>query len=81
MSREKFDDECPGCRPVLVGPDTLKPLPDSHPAMVAIHRVWETTTRVEREAFHRATCNNSRDPQDLMLVHGITQRFQQAMAN
>lgn len=78
MSWEKFNDNCAGCRPVILDVVTKKPLPDNHPAVVTMNRVWAGTSLQEREAFHRVTCLNSRDALDLYLMGQITRRFEQA---
>ncbi len=62
-----FSDECPGCRPAMMDLQG-KMLPDDHPAMQAVNRAWLRTTLAQRQAFHRCTCLNSRDPVDLGLV-------------
>ncbi len=79
MSKQAFDDKCPGCRPVLLDLATSKPLPPEHPLMVGIAEVWKTTTFEEREAFHKFTCLNSRDPQVLTIVAGLNERIQKAL--
>jgi hypothetical protein len=78
MSWEKQDDECPGCRPALLSFETGKTLPDDDPLMVAILKVWAATTREEREAFHRFTCQNSRAGKDVLLVGIISKRMEEA---
>jgi hypothetical protein len=79
MSIKHFDDNCAGCKPVLADPKTMKPLPDSDPAMRAIDAVWATTTREQRQAFHNITCNNSREPADLALVEPLIADIQSAL--
>ena len=76
MSRHTFDDECPGCRPVLIDPETGKVLADDHPATMQIERVWAGTTLEERQAFHRFTCLNSRATADLQVIQELSRRFQ-----
>jgi hypothetical protein len=78
MSRARFDNECEGCRPALIDEATRMVFPDDSPPMRAIMRVWERTTVQEREAFHRFTCLNSRDPADLEVMRSITERFAKA---
>jgi hypothetical protein len=78
MSWEAQDDNCPGCRPALIGPDG-KVLPPDSPVMQAIFKMWETTTREERQAFHRVCCQNSRAPQDMGICQGLMKRIQAAM--
>lgn len=79
MSRESHDDECAGCRPVLLNPATGEVMLEGRPEMVAVLRVWGETTREEREAFHRVTCDNSREAVDLALLRGVTDRMQGAL--
>jgi hypothetical protein len=73
--REKYSDNCPGCKPAFLDLETGRPLPDDHPTMLKIMAIWETTSRAQREAFHRVMCLNSRDPVDLVVVKGLVDRF------
>lgn len=75
MSREHQDDNCPGCKPVLVDSATGKILPDDSPEMKTLLRVWADTTIEERRAFHRVTVGNSQDPHDLDLMRVIADKF------
>jgi hypothetical protein len=76
MSRKQFDDDCPGCRPVVIDVKTGKP---DDRAMAAINQVWEHTTVAERKAFHEFTCLNSRDPEVMAVISRLSERFTQAM--
>ena len=52
--------------------------------MLVINRVWAQTTLAEREAFHKFTCLNSRDPEVLRVIGEINGRIKfaaQAMGN
>lgn len=79
MSTDKYNDDCPGCRPALVNVKTGQKMPDDSPEMVAVLRVWDKTTRIEREAFHRFTCLNSRAIEDLDIIQALSKRFEKAM--
>ncbi len=79
MSREQFADDCPGCRPIILDIKTKRALPAEHPAMQAITAVWQSTTRFERECFHRFTCLNSRERLDVTVVDGLRQKMQDAL--
>lgn len=78
MSLAKYDESCPGCRPVLVKLDGTRFAADS-PEMQAVNTVWEKTTEAERRAFHDVCCVNSRAPQDIMLAGLVQQRILQAL--
>jgi hypothetical protein len=75
MSLEVFDDNCPGCRPAILDVKTGKVLPDDDPIMARMLTIWANTTLGERRAFHRVMCLNSREPLDLFLVRGLTERL------
>ena len=79
MSRQKFDDQCSGCRPAVVDAKTGKVLPDDSPQMRCVLSVWAGTTREEREAFHRFTCLNSRTKSDIQTMADLSARFQRAL--
>lgn len=75
MSREKFDDNCPGCRPVILDPETGKVLPPDDPAMQQMLAIWARSSFAQREAFHRVMCLNSRDEIDLTLVKELVDQL------
>lgn len=75
MSIEKFDDNCPGCRPAILDVKTREVLPDDHPLMAKMLGVWATTTLGERQAYHRVMCLNSEEPSDLFRVRSIMDRL------
>jgi hypothetical protein len=75
MSRERHDDNCPGCQPALLVATTGRPLPADHPHMIAVMAMWTTTTREEREAFHRVCVSNGREPADLAVVQALAARI------
>ena len=79
MSLAQFNDDCPGCRPAVLDPTTGSVLTPEHPVMVTINQVWATTTLEERRAFHNVCCLNSRAPDDLKLMAGLTERVQAAL--
>lgn len=79
MSREKFDNECPKCRPVLVNFKTRQTVPEDAPESQAILGVWKKTTLEEREAFHRFTCQNSRTPNDIAIINSLNDRMSKAL--
>jgi len=79
MSWQQHEDDCPGCRPAVCDPETMVQLPDEHPVMQAVLGVWKTTTLAERQAFHRMTCNNSREPSDMSTVQTLMERITAAI--
>jgi len=78
MSRTKFDDDCVGCRPVAINLQTGKPLPDDHPMMRSLARVWQKMGPLHRSAFHRVTCLSSTNPLDQMLAREYITKVQAA---
>lgn len=79
MSIKCFDDECPGCRPMMVNVDTGQPFADSSVEMIAVNRIWSMTTLAERQAWHRFTCQNSRSIVDLQVVKTFSDRLETAL--
>jgi hypothetical protein len=79
MAWQTYDDDCPGCRPVVIDPETLQPLPIDHPAMQAMLRVWDGLTLPERRAFHRFTCLNSRAPADVLVIQSIQRQLERGL--
>lgn len=79
MSKTEYDDSCEGCRPAIIDGQTKKPLTEDSPQMKAVLALWEKTTRVEREAFHRVCCQNSRDLSDLRLMQQVAKKIEHAL--
>jgi hypothetical protein len=79
MSLKKFDDDCPGCRPVLIDLKTGKPFPNEHPAMQALNRLWAATSTEDKLAFHAFTCENSRAMDVVIKVRDLRQRLESAI--
>lgn len=79
MSRQKFDDECKGCLPILIDQATMTPMAEDSPEMKIVYQVWAGTTMDERQAFHQVTCLNSRDQGMLALFFGVTKRIEDAL--
>ena len=73
MSKQHFDDDCPGCRPIIIDAATGK----TNAAMTerAI-KIWRSGTVAEREAFHRFTCLNARDPEAIAAMQKIQTELQ-----
>jgi len=47
-----FCDECPGCQPAIIDPETGKLMADDHPTAIEINKWWKTkTTYLERKAM------------------------------
>ncbi len=82
MSRDKHDDNCSGCLPVILRGDdgrTGKPLPNDHPFIVEAVRVFREEISLEqRECWHRFTCQNSREPADVQAAQEFTTKMQAA---
>lgn len=79
MSHKAYVDGCPGCRPAMYELRTGRVMPDDDPIMVRLLAVWEASGRATKVAFHNVTCNNSRDPMDLMLTKVLMQDFKKLM--
>ena len=75
MSFEYFENDCPGCKPVLLDQKTMRQMPETSPEMQAVLGVWAKTTLEERQAFHRFTCQNSRTPADMAVMSDLGERM------
>lgn len=73
MPMNQFSDDCPGCRPAILDLTTNAALPDDHPMMLKILKIWKRTTYEQRQAYHRVMCQNSRAVADLMVVKTIAE--------
>lgn len=79
MSRDRFDDECPGCRPAMVDVKTGRLYADTSAEMQVVNRLWTETTPQERQAWHRVTCQNSRALVDLPRAKEFADRVEAAL--
>lgn len=75
MSLEKFEHDCPGCRPALIDTETGEVLPDEHPLSQAAFAIFNQMTLPEKQAWHRLTCLNARDPEAVAVMRNFTQRM------
>lgn len=50
VSRDQFDDDCPGCRPAMLNVKTGRTYADDSPTMVIVNRLWRETSLAERQA-------------------------------
>jgi len=80
MSIERFDDECPGCRPAMMDVRTGKLFPADSAEMKIVDRLWRETTPEERRAWHRFTCQNSRALVDVQLAEAFGKRLEHALS-
>lgn len=79
MSWEKFDDECPGCKPALLDVNTGKVMSDDSPEMMAVFSVWKKTTIEERQAWHRVCCHQSPTRDDMNFAEAFSLRVKEAL--
>lgn len=79
MSREHFDDECSGCRPAIVDAKTGKVMAADSPIMQRVDAVWGAASVMEKKAYHRITCLNSRAADDLTRVASLVNRIKRAV--
>lgn len=75
MSKDQFDDNCKGCKPAILDPSTGSVLPENHPLMVSIINIWDQQSIDTKNAWHRITCNNSKDPNDVKLAQEFIDKF------
>jgi hypothetical protein len=80
MSKHQYQEDCPGCGPVLLDPRIGTTLPNDHPAMKAIANVWGTATREEKQAFHDVCCLNMRADDVMHLCQQLIGRIQVALS-
>lgn len=78
--RDRFDDDCPGCRPAMMNVKTGRMFADDSIEMMTVNRLWGETTLEERKAWHRVTCQNSRSLVDLQFSKTFADRLEAAFA-
>lgn len=81
MSKEQFNDDCPGCKPVIgsIVDGKMKTLPADSPIQAAVDRMWAKTSFEERKAFHNFTCLNSRDPAVMAVMERLNAQIQKEL--
>lgn len=79
MSRERFEEDCADCRPVIFNPITGVKYGPETPEGKAVAGVWATTKRRERVAFHNVTCKNSREGRDMKLMKALVDKINDAI--
>ncbi len=78
MARHSYDPKCPDCRPVVLDPKTMQRLPADDPFMVIVNRVFDASSREDKEAFVNVTVHNSREPDDMRRLAELTKRIEAA---
>lgn len=73
-----YDPKCPDCVPVFLDMGTGEVLAQTHPAMVSIMKIWNTSPFKARQAYMNVTAFNSRDPVDLALMQPLLERMEAA---
>lgn len=81
MTCEKFDPNCPGCRPAIYDPSTKQVMAQDHPMMVAVNAVWDAAPREEQEACWRIWVKNGRDQSDLRLASAFMEKVQERLTS
>jgi len=76
MSLKEYQEDCPGCRPVIIDFKTGQRLPDDDPKMVVLLKIWREASHREKVAFHNVTCNSSRRDLDVRLARELMHKFQ-----
>lgn len=79
MAWTRHDEECSACRPTVINTTTGEMLPDTDPRMQAVMTVWDSMPLAGKEAFHRFTCLNSREPFDVLVVRGMQSAIRKEM--
>jgi len=80
MSKDTFSEDCPGCLPCVIDPLTSQMLPDDHPIMIELMKIWKQTTREERKSYHAVMCLNSREPRHVKDVKDVMDRLSSAFS-
>lgn len=79
MSRERFEEDCADCRPIIFDTTTGRKFGPETPEGKAVDEVWKGTRRRERVAFHNATCKNNRAPRDMKLMESLMAKIGEAI--
>ena len=77
MSWESYDDKCEGCQPTGIDVVTGQRMPRR--AVRAMRRAFNKLPLSDKQAWHEATCCNSREPQILAVMERITREMQKAL--
>jgi hypothetical protein len=67
------------CKPTVLDPVTMTPMPEDSPAFQAVLEYWKTTTPEDRAGFHEFCCHNSRDPKHVQIMDRMTRGIEAAM--
>lgn len=76
---ESYEENCQGCKPVILDIKTGRPFPADHPAVVAINAVFNSLPLSDKQAWHELTCHNSREPQVLAAMARVQKLFSDAL--
>jgi len=57
----------------------LSALPDSHPAMVEVNRIFDASSRAVQEAYFETTYRHSTDPQHVEFAQQLVAQIKAAV--
>lgn len=70
----EYDENCDGCQPAIADAITGRPLPDTHPNVIAIRRAFkEQCSDAQRRGWHKCVMTGSQDPIDKGLFEQACQ--------
>lgn len=72
-------NKCRDCKPVLFDPQTNELVPKENPKMGMVKELWDRLAPEAKLAWHKVTCQKSRDPEDLDLARGFAGDIQAAI--
>jgi hypothetical protein len=80
VSKEKFDENCEGCRPAIIDMKTMKVQPQDSPMMKIANACFDKLTREEKAAWHRVACQNSSDLNDMAIAIKYSRMLNEALS-
>jgi hypothetical protein len=80
MSRERFEENCEGCKPVIIDMQGHR-LPIDSPPVQALRKLFETQPLAVKRAWHAITCRNSRKAKDLKRIEPFQRAMEETLKN
>lgn len=72
LETHEFCDTCEGCRPAMLDLKTNRPMPQDHPTMKKINKVWDNdTTYEQRRAFIDVTLHSRKTRVNMLLANQV----------
>lgn len=78
-SNHEYDENCPGCQPVLFDIKKQQPMDEKEPVMAVVLAAFKACSMIQKRAWHRVVVGMSQNEKDKQIMIEVSQVIQKAM--